>query len=487
LGEMLSLAIAVILLPSLAAGDSDPSKSLGEHDFKAYPDSGGDYKRAYQLPTMGPETCLPQGTQCDESVLTFETPACAGEINGVCTDAPGNDGAFMTPTAENPTDLACVDLADYDTCKNLLLEGKCVAPPGEPTQGTGKFLQAALDAGGGAAKSQNSADADKCPRACGLCSPIYVSPRGTFSGTRSDIVYELQDADRFLPLLERESCQPYDVSAVVAAVEKAMDDGLIDIAKAVRLGFHDAGDYSKWSGTGGPDGNVGSPPETEFGQSHGLNLAVAQARPVWQGLRNEGTMVSFADFVQISSMVGVAVSGGPSFDEFNFEPGRIDNSPRLIPPDGRIPNPFGTATTLRDVFYRMNLNDTDIVVLSGGHTLGGSASVSGSGFAKADFTETPDDFDTSYFQQLLKVIDVPSETLQADNCEQPDGTCILPTDAALVKEPAMLELVKQYASNQELFNRDYAASVKKLSELGRDISVRWCKYDGDGSSTNGGA
>ncbi|XP_043697401.1 probable L-ascorbate peroxidase 4, peroxisomal [Telopea speciosissima] len=105
---------------------------------------------------------------------------------------------------------------------------------------------------------------------------------------------------------------------------------------------------------------------------------------------------------------------------------------------------------LRDVFYRMGLNDKDIVALSGGHTLG-RAHPERSGF-EGPWTEEPLKFDNSYFVELLK-----GET---------EGLLKLPTDKALLEDPEFHRYVELYAKDEDAFFKGYAESHKKLSELG---------------------
>ncbi|MFC4290709.1 hypothetical protein ACFOYZ_29590, partial [Neobacillus cucumis] len=47
-----------------------------------------------------------------------------------------------------------------------------------------------------------------------------------------------------------------------------------DIPRLNRAAFHDAADYNKWTGTGGPDGNLVMGQEAFYGQSHGLPMTV---------------------------------------------------------------------------------------------------------------------------------------------------------------------------------------------------------------------
>ncbi|KAK9690775.1 hypothetical protein RND81_09G153200 [Saponaria officinalis] len=98
----------------------------------------------------------------------------------------------------------------------------------------------------------------------------------------------------------------------------------------------------------------------------------------------------------------------------------------------------------------MGLTDKDIVALSGGHTLG-RAHPERSGFDGA-WTQEPLKFDNAYFVELLK--------------GESEGLLQLPTDKALLEDPAFRPYVELYAKDEEAFFRDYAVSHKKLSELG---------------------
>ena len=127
----------------------------------------------------------------------------------------------------------------------------------------------------------------------------------------------------------------------------------------------------------------------------------------------------------------------------------------MCPKEGRLPDAKQGAPHLRDIFYRMGLTDKDIVALSGGHTLG-RAHPERSGF-DGPWTQDPLKFDNSYFLELLK--------------GESEGLLQLPTDKTLVEDPAFRPFVDLYAKDEEAFFRDYAASHKKLSELGFTPSI----------------
>ena len=114
--------------------------------------------------------------------------------------------------------------------------------------------------------------------------------------------------------LPRKQCEPYDVASVAEAVRKMhTPDGPIlssftlDIAPTVRAAFHDAGDYNKWSATGGADGRIYNTPESWYGQSRSLNAGLVCAQKLI-GHFNE-TSLSPADAIQICGMVSVEMAG----------------------------------------------------------------------------------------------------------------------------------------------------------------------------------
>ena len=297
--------------------------------------------------------------------------------------------------------------------------------------------------------------------------------------------------------LPRKKCVPYDVDAVVQAVrsmhtpdDPALAGVTLDIPPTVRAAFHDAGDYNKWSATGGADGRLYNNAESWYGQSRTLNSGLVCTQKLMGIFRD--TSLSPADAIQICGMVSVELAGGPKFEDFHFVPGRITASG--VSQDGLLPGPLGNNNSLRDYFYRAGLDDLDIVALMGAHTLGGGLGALGSGFEGA-FTLTPDDFSNDFFQNLIKYANVtdngcnyfaPGVTPEMrDNkgcfpTQQNDangGIMQLPTDRALLLDDGLLKYVKLFAEDEQEFFNQFTISMKKLSELGKDVSVQWCSYD----------
>lgn len=214
----------------------------------------------------------------------------------------------------------------------------------------------------------------------------------------------------------------------------------------LRLAWHDAGTYCAKTKTGGPNASIRNDEECAHGANNGLKKAIDWCEEV----KSKHPKITYADLYQLAGVVAVEVTGGPTVD---FVPGRKDSN--VCPKEGRLPDAKQGAPHLRDIFYRMGLTDKDIVALSGGHTLG-RAHPERSGF-DGPWTQDPLKFDNSYFLELLK--------------GESEGLLQLPTDKTLVEDPAFRPFVDLYAKDEEAFFRDYAASHKKLSELGFTPSI----------------
>jgi len=242
----------------------------------------------------------------------------------------------------------------------------------------------------------------------------------------------------------------------------------------IRLAWHDSGSYSKelkdqpWPMAGGATGSIRFKPELGYGCNNGLDVALNLLKPLKEALPDMG----WADLIQLASAVSIEHAGGPHIP---LRLGRADaQSPEDCTPDGRLPAaapPFpdrskDPAAHLRAVFHRMGLDDRDIVVLSGAHTLG-RARPERSGFGRASTKYTANGpgapggqswtvqwlkFDNSYFTDI-------KEQRDAD-------LLVLPTDACLFEDEGFRPYAEKYVGDQDAFFNDYVESHLKLSELG---------------------
>ncbi|XP_065881461.1 probable L-ascorbate peroxidase 6, chloroplastic/mitochondrial isoform X2 [Euphorbia lathyris] len=234
----------------------------------------------------------------------------------------------------------------------------------------------------------------------------------------------------------------------------------------VRLGWHDAGTYNKniqeWPKRGGANGSL----RFEAELKHGANAGLPNGLKLIQPIKDKYPGVTYADLFQLASATAIEEAGGPKIP---MKYGRVDvSSPEECPEEGRLPSagPPKPADHLREVFYRMGLDDKDIVALSGAHTLGRSRpDRSGWGKPETKYTKNGPGapggqswtaewlkFDNSYFKDIKAKTD--------------EELLVLPTDAVLFEDPSFKVYAEKYAADQEAFFKDYAESHAKLSNAG---------------------
>ncbi|KAM7259812.1 hypothetical protein ACFE04_015553 [Oxalis oulophora] len=234
----------------------------------------------------------------------------------------------------------------------------------------------------------------------------------------------------------------------------------------VRLGWHDAGTYNKdieeWPQRGGANGSL----RFEVELKHGANAGLVNALNIIQPIKDKYSNVTYADLFQLASATAIEEAGGPKIP---MKYGRVDvTGPEQCPEEGRLPDagPPSPGDHLKKVFYRMGLNDKEIVALSGAHTLGRSRPER-SGWGKPETKYTKDGpgepggqswtvqwlkFDNSYFKDI--------------KAKKDEDLLVLPTDAVLFEDPSFKVYAEKYAEDLEAFFKDYADAHAKLSNLG---------------------
>jgi L-ascorbate peroxidase len=285
----------------------------------------------------------------------------------------------------------------------------------------------------------------------------------------------------------------------------------------VRLAWHDAGTYDKsldkgaasWPAAGGAVASIRFAPEI----LHGANKGLSNALTLLEAIHEQVPMVSYADLYQMASVRAIALAGGP---EIPLQYGRVDvTAAAYCAPEGNLPDgnpgkdgtfggPGGTASTqdtsaaghLKKVFYRMGLDNVDIVALSGAHTFGRAyKDRSGEGQAQTKYTDgtfaqpladgtvttsyTPGGsswtphfllFDNSYFHITKEQVQVEQQGGAAAIANSDPALLSMATDKAVFIDEAFRPYAEQFRDSQEAFFRAYATAHKKLSELG-------CQFD----------
>eukprot|EP00667_Euglena_gracilis_P009043 EG_transcript_9176 len=228
----------------------------------------------------------------------------------------------------------------------------------------------------------------------------------------------------------------------------------------LRLAWHSSGTYSLYDRRGGSFGaTMRFAPERDFAANRGLGPAREFLEPLLAQFPN----VSHGDLWVLASYTAVEYMGGP---HIAFQPGRVDAlDGAACPPDGRLPSAELGADHVRAVFGRMGFGDREAVALLGAHTVG-RMYPNNTGYDGV-WDNTPEVFDNSYFVLLLQQLQWVYDTNNYSNPEfRSAGLLMLNTDMALVEDANFRKYVELYAGNQSLWQADFAAAFKVLTELG---------------------
>ncbi|KAI3671571.1 hypothetical protein L1987_87310 [Smallanthus sonchifolius] len=184
-----------------------------------------------------------------------------------------------------------------------------------------------------------------------------------------------------------------------------------------------------------------------------------------------GPVVSCADILTVAARDSVVALGGPTW---NVKLGRRDSTTASrTAADANIPSPFMDLPALIKNFKDQGLDEEDLVVLSGAHTLGFAQCRTfrnrtysdtnidpafashlrticpqvGSDSSLAPLDPTPASFDVKYFTNLVS------------------KKGLLRSDQALFNGGETDELVSEYNGNQNEFFEDFAESMIKMGDI----------------------
>ncbi|KAI0779402.1 cytochrome c peroxidase [Fomes fomentarius] len=243
------------------------------------------------------------------------------------------------------------------------------------------------------------------------------------------------------------------------AADKGYDDGSYGPV-LLRLAWHASGTYDKETNTGGSNyATMRFEPEAKHGANNGLNVA----RTLLEDVKKEFPWISYGDLWTLAGVAAIQELGGPKIP---WRPGRIDGFAAQCTPDGRLPDASQGADHVRNVFYRMGFNDQEIVALLGSHALGRCHS-DRSGF-EGPWTFSPTSVVNEFYKLLLnekwvwKKWDGPKQLED----KKTRSLMMLPTDYVLVTDKSFKKWVQAYANDEQLWFKDFSASLSKLFELG---------------------
>ncbi|XP_010252319.1 PREDICTED: peroxidase 47-like [Nelumbo nucifera] len=186
-------------------------------------------------------------------------------------------------------------------------------------------------------------------------------------------------------------------------------------------------------------------------------------------------VVSCADIIAMAARDAVLWAGGPLYD---IPKGRKDGRRSKIEDTFNLPPPFFNSTQLIKMFGQHGFSVQEMVVLSGGHTLGTARCSSfKSRLRKFDATN---DVDPTLDQNLAKAM---SQTCNAgDDAEFPFDSSknafdnlyfnalqrkagVLTSDQTLFTNPKTRGIVNAYAMNQAMFFFDFSQAMVKMGLL----------------------
>ncbi|CAH8316997.1 unnamed protein product [Eruca vesicaria subsp. sativa] len=190
--------------------------------------------------------------------------------------------------------------------------------------------------------------------------------------------------------------------------------------------------------------------------------------------------VSCADILAMAARDSVVVSGGPSWD---VEVGRKDSrTASKQAATNSLPSPNSTVPILISIFQNLGLSQTDMVALSGGHTLGKAKCTSFTARLQPLQTGQPANHGDNLeflesLQQLCSTVDTSVAITQLDLVTPStfdnqyyvnllSGEGLLPSDQALaVQDPGTREIVETYAADQSVFFEDFKNAMVKMGGI----------------------
>ncbi|KAL2070244.1 hypothetical protein VTL71DRAFT_13270 [Oculimacula yallundae] len=215
---------------------------------------------------------------------------------------------------------------------------------------------------------------------------------------------------------------------------------------AIRLGFHDAGTWSKFDEDyGGADGSIILANELGRPENNGLQEIGAVTLSWYRQYRSFG--IGMADLIQMGANVATVVCPlGPRVRTFV---GRQDS---LRPaPDNLLRSVFADADSLIQLFENKTIRAHGLTALVGAHTTSQQHFVDPSRAGDPQ-DMTPGIWDVGFYSQTTG--------------SAPPRVFRFPSDVKLSLHPRIASEWSQFAAGQKHWNEDYAREYVRLSLLG---------------------
>ncbi|PSR90235.1 Lignin-forming anionic peroxidase [Actinidia chinensis var. chinensis] len=184
-------------------------------------------------------------------------------------------------------------------------------------------------------------------------------------------------------------------------------------------------------------------------------------------------VVSCADIVAVAAQISVSLDGGPS-NPWEVQFGRRDSTTANSAGTTAIPGPFDTFDQIRKKFSDVGLGSTDMVALSGAHTIGKARCAT----FNQRFDPPDSTLDPTYREELIQACSTPQTLVDFDpttpnefdnnyyiNLQNNKG--LLTTDQFLFSTNGSdtIPIVNQFASSQSDFFDNFGQSMVKIGNI----------------------
>ncbi|XP_028764221.1 peroxidase 73 [Neltuma alba] len=272
-------------------------------------------------------------------------------------------------------------------------------------------------------------------------------------------------------------------SIVRTVVRNKFQQTFVTVPATLRLFFHDCF-------VQGCDASVlvASTGNNKAEKDHPDNLSLAgdgfdtviKAKAAVDAVPQCRNKVSCADILALATREVVSLAGGPFYE---VELGRFDGLvSRASDVNGRLPQPNFNLNQLNSLFASHGLTQTDMIALSGAHTLGFSHC---NRFSNRIYSFSPKSLvdptlNRQYASQLqgmcprnvdprIAINMDPTTPRTFDNVYYKNlqqGKGLFTSDQILFSDPRSRSTVNSFASNKNVFNANFAAAMTKLGRVG---------------------
>lgn len=258
-------------------------------------------------------------------------------------------------------------------------------------------------------------------------------------------------------------------------LKQVFQKDIVQAAGLLRLHFHDCF-VQGCDGSVLLDGSASGPSEQDAPPNLSLRKEAFKIINDLRALVHKacGRVVSCADITALAARDAVVLSGGPNY---NIPLGRKDSLNFATRDDtsANLPAPFSNTTTILNSLATKNLDPTDVVALSGGHTIGRSHCTS--------FTDRLYPQDATMDQTFAKNLKLTCPTRTTDNTTNLDIRSpnvfdnkyyvdlmnrqgLFTSDQDLYTDSRTKSIVTSFAVNQNLFFEKFVVAMLKMGQFG---------------------